>query len=147
MLRSTQDRSHLAVALLLIGAAAGIPVLALAFLSGDTRGWVSLLVALPLFIAGVLTAMKDARLLTFVLMAAVAFPLFVVAVVAHNLVYGLTDVEEPVFFLIAVLGAPALLVAGLAGIVRLAACDLWARFQLWRAQGPGGTGSAAPRAP
>ena len=44
--------------------------------------------------------------------SAIAFP---VGAVLHNVVEGLLHVEEPVFFLLAVIGAPAGLMIGLAG--------------------------------
>ena len=40
---------------------------------------------------------------------------FIVSVALHNWVSGWLGLEEPVFFLIAVLGAPALFVIGLVG--------------------------------
>lgn len=51
------------------------------------------------------------------LLAAFAVALFVVSVVLHNLVSGLLGVEEPVFFLLAVVVAPLLFVAGVAGSI------------------------------
>lgn len=39
--------------------------------------------------------------------------LWVLSVVAHNMVYGLSGFEEPVFFLIAVLVIPAYLIASI----------------------------------
>lgn len=44
--------------------------------------------------------------------SAIAFP---VGVIGHNAADALLHVEEPVFFLLAVIGAPAGLVIGLAG--------------------------------
>ncbi len=41
--------------------------------------------------------------------------LFVAGVVLHNVIYGLTHVEEPVFFLIAVVVAPVAFAVGIVG--------------------------------
>ena len=50
--------------------------------------------------------------------ALAAIPLFVVSVLLHNVISGLTGIEEPVFFLLAVIVAPALLLGGtLAAII------------------------------
>lgn len=51
----------------------------------------------------------------FAFLAAFAVALFMVSVVLHNLVSGLLGIEEPVFFLLAVVVAPLLFVAGVAG--------------------------------
>ena len=58
--------------------------------------------------------------------SAIAFPL---GVVVHNAADALLHVEEPVFFLLAVIGAPAGLLIGLAGA---AASTFWA----WRHPAP-----------
>jgi hypothetical protein len=51
----------------------------------------------------------------FVILMAVAPIVFVVSVALHNGLSAWLGMEEPVFFLIAVLGAPALFVIGLVG--------------------------------
>jgi hypothetical protein len=51
----------------------------------------------------------------FLRITALAPLLFVISVVLHNVISAVIGREEPVFFLLAVVGAPLLLVAGLAG--------------------------------
>jgi hypothetical protein len=46
-----------------------------------------------------------------------AIPVAVIGVVMHNLIYAITDAEEPFFFILAIFGAPLLFVAGLLGAV------------------------------
>ena len=46
--------------------------------------------------------------------AALAVALFFVSVLAHNLISGLLRIEEPVFFLIAVIGVPVYLLVSIA---------------------------------
>jgi len=58
------------------------------------------------------------RFLTLALISAIAVP---VSMVVHNCLAGLLHVEEPVFFLIAVVLAPLGLVVGLAGAAFCAA--------------------------
>ena len=53
----------------------------------------------------------------FLLLTLLAPLMFVVSVAMHNLVSAVLGGEEPIFFLLAVLGAPTLLVVGLAGTV------------------------------
>jgi hypothetical protein len=60
--------------------------------------------------------------------AIVTFP---VAVVLHNAVSGLTGIEEPVFFLIAVIGAPVAFIAGAVGTL---VTVLWTEIGLGRRQ-------------
>jgi hypothetical protein len=43
--------------------------------------------------------------------------LFVIGVILHNLISGFFGIEEPVFFLLAVIGAPICFVVGLLGVV------------------------------
>ena len=46
-----------------------------------------------------------------------AIPLFLIAVVLHNLIFGLTGVEEMMFFLLGVAVAPVMLWLGVIGLV------------------------------
>ncbi len=76
-------------------------------------------VAMPALVAAALTALTwGARPATYRRMLITAVLVFLVAAVLHNLIFGVTGVEEPVFLLLAIWGAPALLMAGLAGLVR-----------------------------
>jgi hypothetical protein len=49
--------------------------------------------------------------------AIAAVPLALMGALLHNLVYGLTGAEEPVFFLLALAVAPAMLIGGLLGLM------------------------------
>jgi hypothetical protein len=49
-------------------------------------------------------------------MLAGAVPFFVLAALVHNVLYGLTGIEDPVSLLLSVIGGPALLLAGLFGL-------------------------------
>lgn len=51
----------------------------------------------------------------FLMIAAIGVGLFVTSVPLHNLVSGLFKIEEPVFFLIAVVAAPVLVAMGIVG--------------------------------
>ncbi len=53
----------------------------------------------------------------FLLVSGLAVVVFVVAVFLHNAVYGLFHVEEPVFFLIAVIVAPLTFAIGILGAI------------------------------
>jgi hypothetical protein len=57
-------------------------------------------------------ALMDPLFRRFVGTVLLAVGMFIIAAILHNLVAGITGVEEPVFFLIAVLGAPLMLVWG-----------------------------------
>ena len=59
---------------------------------------------------------KHLKLLkTFLILAALAVPVFIVGAFMHNALSALFDIEEPVFFVIAVIIAPLVLVVGLLG--------------------------------
>ncbi len=53
----------------------------------------------------------------FLLISGVAVVVFVIAVFLHNAIYGLFHVEEPVFFLIAVVAAPLTFAVGILGAI------------------------------
>jgi hypothetical protein len=57
----------------------------------------------------------------FLWIAAVSTLSFIPSVILHNLVSGLLKIEEPVFFLLAIIGAPLGLLVGLVGAVVSAA--------------------------
>ena len=57
--------------------------------------------------------MKTMR--TFLMVAGISAGGFIISVVLHNLISGLSGVEEPVFFILAVIIAPAAVAAGLIG--------------------------------
>jgi hypothetical protein len=57
---------------------------------------------------------KHLKLLkTFLILAALAVPVFIVGAFMHNALSALFDIEEPVFFVIAVIIAPLIFVVGL----------------------------------
>jgi hypothetical protein len=113
-------RWKLAALLALVAA----PVLWLPALRGGAAiTWVSVLAADALLAAGVLVVMHEARRQTFGWMAALVLPLFVAAVVLHNAEYAITGVEEPTLILVAILGGPVLLLAGLVGMLWTAVRD------------------------
>jgi hypothetical protein len=53
----------------------------------------------------------------FLLVSGLAVVLFVIAVFLHNAIYGLFHVEEPVFFLIAIIVAPLAFGVGIVGAI------------------------------
>ncbi len=53
----------------------------------------------------------------FLLVSGVAVVVFVIAVFLHNAIYGLLKVEEPVFFVIAVVVAPLTFAIGILGAI------------------------------
>jgi len=57
------------------------------------------------------------RLKVFLLVAGISLAVAIVGVVGHNVVYGLTEVEEPVFFTIALVGIYAFFIATIGGLV------------------------------
>ena len=57
------------------------------------------------------------KLKTFLLVAGISLAVGIVCVVVHNAIYGLSGVEEPVFFVIALVGLWAFLIATIGGLV------------------------------
>ncbi len=57
------------------------------------------------------------KLKAFLLVAGISLAVGIVGVVVHNAIYGLSGVEEPVFFVIALVGLWAFLVATIGGLV------------------------------
>ena len=53
----------------------------------------------------------------FLLVSGLAVVVFVIAVFVHNAIYGIFRVEEPIFFLIAVVAAPLAFAVGILGAV------------------------------
>jgi hypothetical protein len=64
---------------------------------------------------------------TFLILAALSLPVFIIGVFMHNALSALFDIEEPVFFVIAVIVAPLVLAAGLIGSVVLVVMGLVSR--------------------
>jgi hypothetical protein len=52
----------------------------------------------------------------FILITLIAAGAFIVSVILHNLISGLFHVEEPVFFILAVIVAPLAFLVGLTGL-------------------------------
>lgn len=52
---------------------------------------------------------------SFLILAALSLPTFIIGVFIHNLLSAIFDIEEPVFFVIAVIVAPLVLAVGLLG--------------------------------
>lgn len=61
----------------------------------------------------------------FLLVSGLAVVVFLIAVFLHDAIYGLFHVEEPVFFLIAVIVAPLAFGAGLVGAIVTAVIAAW----------------------
>lgn len=61
---------------------------------------------------------------TFLILAALSLPVFIIGVFMHNALSALFDVEEPVFFVIAVIIAPLVLAIGLIGSLVLVVMGL-----------------------
>ncbi len=57
------------------------------------------------------------RLKVFLLVAGISFVVAIVGVVGHNVMYGLTEVEESVFFTIALVGLLVFFIATIGGLV------------------------------
>ena len=57
------------------------------------------------------------RLKTFLRVGIISFVVGIVGVVGHNVVYGLTEVEEPVFFTIGLVGLFVFFIATIGGLV------------------------------
>jgi hypothetical protein len=105
-------------------AMAAAPVLFLpVLLGGDVITWPSVLAAGATLTAALILVMYQARRRTFRWMVILSPVVFVAAVVMHNLEYAVTGIEEPAFLLVAILGGPALLLTGLAGLVWTAIRD------------------------
>ena len=69
-----------------------------------------------LLVSGLLIGIGPVGARTYGIVTLVAVALFLVSVVAHNVVSALIGGEEAVFFFLAVFGAPVLLVTGLVGL-------------------------------
>lgn len=141
MLRTTTVR-RFSLATGLMGAGA-LALVAAAYGDGIDRWWewIAFVLSLGLFSAGVIVALGDVEPVVFAVIAGAALPAFLLGVILHNLVSALIGVEEPVFFLVAIVGAPQLLVAGVAGLLRAAGRDLWGQLRVRQRQREG----AAPR--
>ncbi|HZP57548.1 MAG TPA: hypothetical protein VFC53_08320 [Dehalococcoidia bacterium] len=113
--------------------AAGVAVIAALGLDG-WRGvvatWAVILVALAPVAAGIVLAARRIDRRWSLRMVLAGIVLFAAAVVLHNVISGLTGVEEPVFFALAVLVAPLVLLTGLAGL-------LAPRLRAFRRRDPG----------
>ena len=59
------------------------------------------------------------QLKAFLLIGAISLPIFIIGVFMHNALSALFDIEEPVFFIIAVIVAPLVLAVGLVGSLTL----------------------------
>lgn len=104
-------------------AAAAVPLFYLPVIRGaDVIAWPTTLAADAALAVAVLLVMLDARRRTFGWMAALALPIGITAIVLHNVEYAIAGIEEPTFILIAIIGVPAMLLAGLLGLV-------WARVR------------------
>ncbi len=57
------------------------------------------------------------RLKIFLRVGGISFVVGIVGVIGHNVIYGLTDVEEPVFFTIGLLGLFVFFIATIGGLV------------------------------
>ncbi len=57
------------------------------------------------------------RLKTFLLVAAISFAVFIVGVIVHNALYGLSEIEEPVSFIIAIVALWVFIIATIGGLV------------------------------
>ena len=57
------------------------------------------------------------KLKIFLLVAGISLAVAIVGVVMHNLLYGLTEIEEPVFFTIALVALYAFAAATIGGLV------------------------------
>ncbi len=96
----------------LVMLAGGLVFATLSDRAGNGIATVGFAAGFPLCVAAVAFVLWTETAGTCLRVAAMALPLFVVFVVLHNLVYGLIGVEEGVFFLLALLVAPAMLVGG-----------------------------------
>ncbi len=98
--------------------AAALLLVVLSFVLGTgVAAAISFLGAPFILAAGVIVAVGKAGRRAYARLAAAAVPLFIVSVVAHNVFYGVTNIEEPVFLITGIIVAPALLLAGAVGFV------------------------------
>jgi len=63
-----------------------------------------------------LTERSLKRLKAFLLVAGISFAGFIVGVIIHNVIYGLSEIEEPVFFSIALFSLGVFYVATVGGL-------------------------------
>ena len=64
-----------------------------------------------------LTERSLKRLKAFLLVAGISFVGFIVGVIVHNVLYGLSEIEEPVFFSIALFSLGVFYIANIGGLV------------------------------
>ena len=57
------------------------------------------------------------RLKTLLLVAGISFAVFIVGVILHNVLYGLSEIEEPVSLVIAVVAVWVFIIATIGGLV------------------------------
>ncbi len=57
------------------------------------------------------------RLKAFLLVAGISFAVFIVGVILHNVLYGLSETEEPVSFIIALVAIWVFIIATIGGLV------------------------------
>ena len=57
------------------------------------------------------------RLKAFLLVAGISFAVFIVGVIVHNALYGLSELEEPVSFIIAIVALYVFFIATIGGLV------------------------------
>ena len=71
------------------------------------------------------------RLKAFLLVAGISFAVFIVGGIVHNALYGLTELEEPVSFIIAIVALWVFIIATIGGLVIfLKGRREWAR-EIW----------------
>jgi archaellum biogenesis protein FlaJ (TadC family) len=57
------------------------------------------------------------RLKAFLVLAGISFAVFIVGVIVHNALYGLSEIEEPASFVIALVGLGVFMIATVGGLV------------------------------
>jgi hypothetical protein len=78
--------------------------------------------------AGVQMSRKRLKLLkTFLIVGAMSLPTFIVGVFMHSILSALLDIEEPVFFVIAVIVAPLVLAVGIIGSLSVVISGLFGK--------------------
>jgi hypothetical protein len=78
--------------------------------------------------AGVQMSRKRLKLLkTFLIIGAMSLPTFIVGVFMHSILSALLDIEEPVFFVIAVIVAPLVLAVGIIGSLSVVISGLFGK--------------------
>jgi uncharacterized membrane protein len=92
---------------------------------GKFLGLVLLAVAIAALSYGLYRKAPSRRTRMFLAVAGISALAFPIAAVLHNAVDALFHVEEPVFFLIAVIGAP---IGVVVGVIGAALSTYWGRF-------------------